>query len=285
MAVAMAADAAGEVAFEGMTAAACTTEGRVAALAAQVAAQRAELERVRAVGREARRASEGIEAQLAADEHEASESDRRTEAEALALKIACNASETLEAERRSLLRTSESLSLRLGRVALAARTCSDAEEQCATSCTGAKRRSRNLRRSLRSLGDAQAGLAAEEAAEKACFRQLRAAMRVRLGQGDDETADLEARLAKHDSAVAACRARLEAAREAECRDVDETVRLKAEVGRLEEAAAAAGARREEWRCQLQEIAVVDDRLRNDIHVAQERLFHQEQRERDAGGLR
>lgn len=257
---------------------------RAAALAAEALKQQADLARLRSSSAENEALSEDLEAQARADIHAERAAEQMLQTEQSAMTIACQQTKELDAERRKLLSAISDMNLRLGEKALATSKVADMEEEVIGANRGATSRAKVLRKSLQSLGDKQATLAAEEEAERSKRRQLREGVRVRLHRHASDRAALERRLAGRNAEIEKWQHRLEAAQTAEKHAIEEAQRLREQAQRCESLLGPQKDReREEIRRQLRETAAMDDHLRDELREAKERLWRKEQREREIGG--
>jgi len=257
---------------------------RATALATEARKQDTELLRLRQAACDSHDCGQGLERQARADMHEERAAQQALELELSAMAQACQKTAELDTEKRRLLDAISEANWRLGRQALVASKCADAEEEASEANRTAVGRSNALRKDLRSLGDAQADLAGEEEAERAKRHQLREAVRVRLHRHASERAELERRLAGRNAEIEKWQDRLDASAAAETQAIEEAQRLQEQAQRCESYVGPQKDReREELRRQLRETAVVDDHLRDELREAKERLWRKEQREREMGG--
>jgi len=149
-----------------------------------------------------------------------------------------------------------------------------------TRVVSSAKRTQTLKRSIRELGDVNAVLSEEAAVERDRRHRAREAIRSELEAQEDERKELRSALEELGFEAASLEDQLAESHEQELRDREEAAELEDRVARLRAESPRFHSEREELIRQIRELSFADAELQNNLRLAQERLWHQEARERN-----
>lgn len=144
----------------------------------------------------------------------------------------------------------------------------------------AAERARLLRSTLRELGDANAALSKEVTEEQSRRARAKEATQAELERHEAESKALTSAAAARKAAIPALKDRVDAGRKEELRAKAEAAALQQQAAEIAAQSPRTHSEKEKLMQQIREMAATDAELRQALREAQERLWHQEQRERE-----
>lgn len=251
-----------------------------ARLEAEVKVQSVATLKAQEAARRYRMQAESLESEIRAAEQQSRDEGREAEAGAVTLAESQAATAALLEEKRALLKRIKAEKLTLGTKQAESCTVSDVASTVVTRVVSSAKRTQSLKRTIRELGDANAILSQEAAAERDRRHRAREAVCSELAAQEAEREELKSSLVRLGEEAVRLKERFAEANGQEHRDREEANELRERAAKLRAESPRFHDEREEFIRLIREVSVADVELRQNLKVAQDRLWEREALERD-----